>query len=66
MPGIVIVLLIFSVIIGGGVYYYKIYQLKKDPVVILELERIESFFNKIDILKKDYFTKPAEEELLKT
>ncbi|WP_040660733.1 UvrD-helicase domain-containing protein [Oscillibacter ruminantium] len=66
MPDIVIVLLISSVIIGGCIYYYKIYQLKKDPVVILELERIESFFNKIDILKKDYFTKPAEEELLKT
>lgn len=66
MPDIVIVLLISLVIVGGGIYYYKIHQLKKDPVVTLELEKIESFFNKINVLKQDYFTMPAEEEILNT
>lgn len=65
MLNYVIGLFIFAVIIGSSTYYHKIYQLRKDPTVVSELEKIDSFFHEIEVLKKNYFTKQMEEDLLK-
>jgi len=57
---------IFIVLTGVSILGFKVYsfeKLKKEPIVTLNLEKIESFFSEIDTVKQDYFTKTSEEKI---
>ncbi|MDD4378299.1 MAG: UvrD-helicase domain-containing protein, partial [Eubacteriales bacterium] len=57
------IFLIWVLVIG-----YKIYRknkLENNPEVVAMLDKIQAFFNEIDVLTVDYFTKTLEENLRK-